>query len=126
MFHIILEDIKNLRSSNGQPTRIKFSNRTHEVASIDWIDTNGSRKHIKDIPPKRAWTYDTLENHVFVAYEKGHKHDELALNYGWFWKVNKAHNPQFVEKIMITEGDYCSILFQTKMCDALRENFKIL
>ena len=99
-----LEDIKNLCSTQGQPARVKFSNRTHNVASIDWIDTQGVRKHIKDIPPKKAWIYDTLENHIFIAYEKGHKKDELVLNYGWFWRVAKPHKPQYVQKVLITEG----------------------
>ena len=102
----LIEKKSELCSSNGHPARIKFSNGSRKVvASIDWVDTQGNRKHIKDIQPRKAWIYDTMENHVFVAYQKGRKGSEMALNCGWFWKVVRPHNSQFVEKILITEGN---------------------
>lgn len=101
----ISEDIKNLRSAQkGHPVQLKFSNRTHSYATLELVDQNGHPKHLKDIAPKKAWSFNTFEGQYFIAYEKGKKHDKLALNYGQFWKATKPHIPNFVEKVLITEG----------------------
>jgi len=98
------KDIKNLRSAqNGHPVQLKFSNRTHSYATLELVDQSGHTKHLKDIAPKKAWSFNTFEGQYLVAHEKGKKHEKFALNYGQFWKATKPHIPNFVEKVLITE-----------------------
>jgi len=105
-FLLFSENFDNLRSSrSGLPVRLKFLNRSHKYSTIFGADPEGKFKKLKDIPPRKAWVFDACEGHYFIAKQKGSQSEVLALNYGWFYLAKKHPDPQYVQKILITEGN---------------------
>lgn len=58
-------------AASSKKSTIEFVNRRDGVVAIDWIDSNGQRKHYADVRPGSDHLQDTFVGHLWVISQDG-------------------------------------------------------